>query len=154
MEHHLHFPQTQATLIDALDQSLRQTASRPASREQIPVCHVQDRLLSLGGETLDDVDLLELALGRGRALPLRLIERFGDFGTAISAPEKRLREVSGMDRKTIAALKLIEAAAHRLARTKILNRQVLDQLGPVAGLLPHRHGASGCGTVSHPVSGQ
>ena len=131
--HHHHLPNEQASLIDALDQSLRSIATAPAIRKDPQAKRLQERLLAQGGEALSDGELLDLILGRrdwGRpdraSLTAQLLHRFGDFGVVLSAPEARLREVAVLWRPDVERLKLIEAAAHRLAQTRVMHRQVLN----------------------------
>ena len=85
-----------------------------------------------GGETgLPDYELLELvlfsAIPRGDLKPLakRLIRRFGSFGEVVSAEPQRLAEVEGVGKGVIAALKVVQAAALRLVRSRILDRPVI-----------------------------
>ncbi len=84
-----------------------------------------------------DYELLELVLFR--AIPRRdvkpiakaLLAQFGDFNGVISAPAVRLAEVSGVGQAVVVELKIVEAAAHRLARARVLHRHALsswDQL--------------------------
>ncbi len=84
------------------------------------------------GETgLPDYELLELvlfsAIRRGDVKPLakRLIRRFGSFGEVVSAEPQRLAEVEGVGTGVIAALKVVQAAALRLVRSRILDRPVI-----------------------------
>ncbi|MEM9854866.1 MAG: DNA repair protein RadC [Pseudomonadota bacterium] len=90
-----------------------------------------------GAAALPDYELLELVLFR--AIPRRdvkplahaLIATFGDFNRVISASAPRLSEVPGVGDAVITELKIVEAAAHRLARARIMRRPVLtswDQL--------------------------
>ena len=60
-----------------------------------------------------------------RPLAKRLLKQFGSFAEAISAEPARLREVDGMGESSITLLKVVQAAAHELARGKVLNRPVL-----------------------------
>lgn len=81
---------------------------------------------------MPDYELLELLLFR--AIPRRdvkplaraLLDAFGDFNGTVSAPEARLREVTGVGESVITELKLVEAAAHRLARARVLQRPVVS----------------------------
>lgn len=95
------------------------------------------RFLQGGAAALPDYELLELVLFRAlpridvKPLARRLIDRFGDFGAVLSAPEQRLQEVAGVGLAVIHELRLVEAAAQRLSRSRIMNRAVLsswDQL--------------------------
>jgi len=55
-----------------------------------------------------------------------LIARFGSFGEVIAAPWPRLAEVDGLGDAAITELKVVEAAALRLARGEVKRRQVLS----------------------------
>jgi DNA repair protein RadC len=80
---------------------------------------------------LPDYELLELvlfgALPRRDTKPLakRLLARFGSFAEVISAPPERLKEIPGIGDAVVTSLKVIEAAAQRLARGQVHRRQVL-----------------------------
>src|SRR5262249_40280604 len=75
-----------------------------------------------------------LERGFFRALPRRdvkplaksLIARFGSFGEVIAAPWPRLAEVDGLGDAAITELKVVEAAARRLARGEVKRRHVLS----------------------------
>jgi len=90
------------------------------------------RFMAGGATAMPEYELLELILFR--AIPRRdvkplahaLMARFGDFNRVITAPEARLRDVSGVGDAVITELKIIEAAAHRMARSKIMQTQVLS----------------------------
>jgi DNA repair protein RadC len=81
---------------------------------------------------MPDYELLEMVLFRANAradmkpLGRRLLDTFGDFNAVLSAPPERLREVQGVGDAIIAELKLIEAAAQRLSRARIMDRPVLS----------------------------
>ena len=85
-----------------------------------------------GADAVSDYELLELVLFR--ALPRRdvkplaktLIATFGSFPEVISAPAGRLSEVRGMGAAAITELKLVHAAANRLARGQVRKRPVLS----------------------------
>jgi len=80
---------------------------------------------------LPDYELLELVLFS--ALPRRdtkpiakaLLARFGSFAEVIAAPSNLLMEVDGIGDAAVTALKVVEAAAQRLARGQVRKRQVL-----------------------------
>jgi DNA repair protein RadC len=89
------------------------------------------RFREAGPDSVADYELLELVLFR--AIPQRdvkplakaLIEAFGSFAEAISAPEARLREIKGLGEAAITELKIVQAAASRLARGQVKARKVL-----------------------------
>jgi DNA repair protein RadC len=95
------------------------------------------RFIAHGADPLPDYELLELvlfaAIPRRDVKPLakRLIARFGDFNHAISAPAARLREIEGVGEAVVLQLKLVEAAARRLARAKVINRPILSSWAAV-----------------------
>src|SRR5215467_4256441 len=86
---------------------------------------LRERFYNAGPGALSDYELLELALFA--AIPRRdtkplakaLIKKFGSFAEVIHAPEARLREVDGVKDASINQLKLIAAAADRIARGEI-----------------------------------
>lgn len=90
------------------------------------------RFMAGGAAALPDYELLELVLFRAiprqdvKPLARAMMECFGDFNRVISAPEPRLREMKGVGDAVIIELKIIEAAAQRLARAKILQRHVVS----------------------------
>lgn len=92
---------------------------------------LRQRFLSGGANALPDYELLELVLFRAiprqdvKPLAHLLLETFGDFNRVLSAPTVRLTEVKGVGEAVITELKIIEAAAHRLARSRVLQRHVL-----------------------------
>jgi DNA repair protein RadC len=85
-----------------------------------------------GPEAVPDYELLELvlfgAIPRQDVKPLArsLIETFGDFNGVISASPERLLEAPGVGDSVVTSLKVIEAAAHRLSRARVLGRQVIS----------------------------
>jgi DNA repair protein RadC len=51
---------------------------------------------------------------------------FGSFSEVIAAPVERLNEVDGLGEAAIAELKIVQAAANRLVRGEVKQRQVLS----------------------------
>jgi len=90
------------------------------------------RFLNGGAGALPDYEVLELilfgALPRQDTKPLAraLLERFGDFNRVISAPPERLMEIKGVGEGVIATLKTVEVAAHRMARSRVIQRHVIS----------------------------
>ncbi len=90
------------------------------------------RFMQGGGDAMPDYELLELVLFR--AIPRRdvkplaraLLDQFGDLGGVVSAPEQRLRKVSGVGDAVIVELKIMEAASRRLSRARVMRRQVIS----------------------------
>ncbi len=93
---------------------------------------LRDRFMSAGAQALPDYELLELILFR--AIPRRdvkplardLLDRFGDFNRVVSAPPEQLLEIKGVGETVVCELKVVEAAAHRLARARVMQRQVIS----------------------------
>ena len=89
---------------------------------------LRSRFMEGGAAAMPDYELLELVLFR--AIPRRdvkplardLMDRFGDFNRVLTAPAERLRAVPGVGEAVITELKIVEAAAHRMARARILQR--------------------------------
>jgi DNA repair protein RadC len=90
------------------------------------------RFLEGGAEALPDYELMELvlfaAIPRQDTKPLAkaLIARFGSFADAIAAPRERLEEMDGVKAAVVAQLKIVEAAALRLAKTRLLGRPAIS----------------------------
>ena len=93
---------------------------------------LRDRFLEGGPEALPDYELLELVLFRAiprqdvKPLARHLLETFGDFNGVVAAPLDRLRVVDGVGDAVCLELKIVEAAAHRLARSRIMKRHAID----------------------------
>jgi DNA repair protein RadC len=89
------------------------------------------RLLAAGPQALADHEMLEmvlfLALPRRDTKPLArvLLARFGSFAGAIAAPAVELCTVDGLGEAGVAALKLVQGAALRLALAEVINRPVM-----------------------------
>ncbi len=90
------------------------------------------RFMAGGAAAMPDYELLELVLFR--AIPRRdvkplaraLMDRFGDFNRVITASEARLRDISGVGSAVVTELRIVEAAAQRLARAKVMQTQVVS----------------------------
>lgn len=85
-----------------------------------------------GAPAMPDYELLELVLFRSlprcdvKPVAHRLLQTFGDFNRVISAPVERLREVRGVGDVVAIDLKVIEAAAHRLSRARVMRQHVIS----------------------------
>lgn len=90
------------------------------------------RFMDGGPTAVADYEMLELILFRAiprqdvKPLARRLIDTFGDFTHVLAAPAPRLLEVVGVGDAVVLELKLVEAAAHRLARGRVLARPVVS----------------------------
>jgi DNA repair protein RadC len=93
---------------------------------------LRERFLKGGADAMPDYELLELvlfsALPRKDTKPLAkaLIARFGSFAEVIAAKRERLLEVEGAGESVVNQLKVIEAAAQRLAKAKVIGRPALS----------------------------
>ncbi len=93
---------------------------------------LRDRFMEGGAAALPDYELLELLLFRAiprmdvKPLARLLLDTFGDFNRVISASSQRLAMVKGVGEAVVIELKLVEAAAGRLMRAKVMNRPVLS----------------------------
>ena len=93
---------------------------------------LRERFRDAGAEAVSDYELLELLLFRAiprrdvKPLAKNLITTFGSFAEVISAPTARLAEVKGLGTTAITELKIIHAAASRLARGQVRKRPVLS----------------------------
>ncbi len=111
------------TFIAEVPEKLRHAGHRERLRE---------RFVMGGADAMPDYELLELvlfaAIPRRDVKPLAktLLARFGNFAEVIAAPRARLLEIPGLGENAVAQLKIIEAAALRLAKTKLLGKPALS----------------------------
>jgi DNA repair protein RadC len=93
---------------------------------------LRERFVKGGAEAMPDYEMLELvlfaALPRRDTKPLAkaLIARFGSFAEVIAAKRERLLEIPGVGEAVVSQLKIVEAAAQRLARGKVMGRPALS----------------------------
>lgn len=93
---------------------------------------LRERFMTGGAAAIPDYEMLELILFRAiprqdvKPLSRLLLDVFGDFNRVLSAPAARLSEVKGVGDAVITELKIVEAAAQRLARSRILQRHVIS----------------------------
>ena len=107
-------------------------AERPAPHYHGHRERLRGRFRAAGADAISDYELLELVLFR--AIPQRdvkplakdLIAKFGSFPEVISAPPARLAEVKGVGDAAITELKVVHAAAARIARGQVQKRPVLS----------------------------
>jgi DNA repair protein RadC len=98
---------------------------------------LRERFLKGGSDALADYELLELvlfrAIGRRDLKPLakELLKQFGSFAEVVSAPIERLKSIKGLGEAAITELKIVQAAAHQLARGQVQNRPVLSSWSSV-----------------------
>ena len=93
---------------------------------------LRSRFMEGGATAMPDYELLELVLFRAiprqdvKPLARLLLETFGDFNRVVSASPARLTMVKGVGDAVVQELKIIEAAAQRLMRARVINRPVLS----------------------------
>lgn len=93
---------------------------------------LRERFARAGAGGLQDYELLELVLFRARArgdvkpLAKNLIAAFGGFSEVLAAPIERLQEIDGVGQATALELKIVHAAAVKLAQGRVLNRPVIS----------------------------
>jgi len=104
----------------------------PQSRHGGHRDRLRARFLKGGADAMPDYELLELtlfaAVPRKDTKPLAkaLLARFGSFAEVIAAPRARLMELAGVGEAVATHLKIVEAAAQRLAQTKVIKRPALS----------------------------
>ncbi|HAH09731.1 MAG TPA: hypothetical protein DCL48_06485 [Alphaproteobacteria bacterium] len=90
------------------------------------------RFMRGGAGPLPDYELLELvlfaAIPRRDVKPLAkdLLARFGSFANVLSAPPERLKEIKGVGDGVVEQLKIVQAAALRLAQREVLQKPALS----------------------------
>ena len=126
------FEEITQSLFD-LDEVVPPSGSRPQpSYISDHRARLRARFLQGGAAAMPDYELLELILFR--AIPRRdvkplarlLLDTFGDFNRVLSAPPARLSAVDGIGDAVVTELKIVEAAAHRLMRSKVIERPVIS----------------------------
>jgi DNA repair protein RadC len=110
----------------------------PVNAHKLPssIAEQRDRLRARfregGAEAIPDYEMLELLLFRAlphqdvKPLARTLLNRLGDYNRVLSAAPEQLRDVPGVTDAVILELKIVEAAAQRLARSRVLNTQVIS----------------------------
>ncbi len=92
---------------------------------------LRERFNMGGAAAMPDYELLELVLFRAiqrqdvKPLARVLIDRFGDFNGVLSASAAQLTKVKGCGPAVVTELKIVEATAHRLARSRVMQRDVI-----------------------------
>jgi DNA repair protein RadC len=93
---------------------------------------MRERLLQRGPDSLADYELLEMLLffafktGDTKPLAKALINRFGSFAAVLAAPPRELLAMRGVGEHAVAAIKLVQAGALRLARAEVMDAPVLN----------------------------
>jgi len=93
---------------------------------------MRDKLLERGADALADYELLEMLLffafktGDTKPLAKALINRYGSFAAVLAAEPRALLETRGLGPHSVSAIKLVQAAALRLAKAEVMERPVLN----------------------------
>ena len=86
---------------------------------------VRERFLKVGGDALEDYELLELMLQLvvprrdTKALAKTLLREFGTFSGVFNASQARLEKIDGLGATSVAHIKVIQAVAARFGRDRI-----------------------------------
>src|SRR5262245_5735554 len=113
----------------------KQSASKPhhaGHRDRL-----RQRFRQAGAGALADYELLELLLFRSipradtKARAKALLKRFGSFAEVLGAPEHLLREVDNIGEGAALDLKIIAAAAQKMAHDQIKDRELLGSWSQV-----------------------
>lgn len=92
---------------------------------------LRERFLHGGADAMPDYELLELILFRAiprqdvKPLARRLLDHFGSFNAVLSAEPSALTILKGVGDAVVTELKIVEASAHRLAQSKVINQPVI-----------------------------
>ncbi|HEY5607692.1 MAG TPA: DNA repair protein RadC [Alphaproteobacteria bacterium] len=120
----------------------RKSGAKPGLAEASPHYHghrerLRARFRESGADAVTDYELLELVLFRAipqrdiKPLAKELIAKFGSFAEVLAAPPQRLAEIKGIGEAAITDLKIVQAAASRLARGQVKKRPVLSSWSAV-----------------------
>lgn len=93
---------------------------------------LRTRFMEGGATAMPDYELLELLLFRAiprqdvKPLARALLDSFGDFNRVVTATPARLMTVKGVGDAVVQELKIVEAAAQRMMRARVMNRPLLS----------------------------
>ncbi len=102
---------------------------------------MRQKLIEAGPSAILDHELIEmilfLALPRRDTKPIAraLLARFGSFANAVMAPVSELRQVEGLGEAGIAALRIVQAGALRLASADLRDTPLLNNWSRLEGYL-------------------
>ena len=116
----------------SLDATIADGAPFAGTGPQGHRARMRERLLERGADGLADYEMLEMLLffafkqGDTKPLAKALINRFGSFAGVLAAPMETLMAIRGLGPHAVAAVKLVQAAAVRLARAEAVEQPVLN----------------------------
>lgn len=93
---------------------------------------LRDRFSNAGARSIPDQEILELILYRAmprtdvKPVAKEMLVTLGDFNRVVTASPERLKQFPGVDDAVVTELKVVEAAAHRMARSKVLHQPLLS----------------------------
>lgn len=93
---------------------------------------LRERFQAAGPDALSDYELLEMILFGAqprrdmKPVAKALVKKFGSFAEVIHAPGPLLREIDGVGDAAVTQLKLVAAAASRIAKGELKQRQALS----------------------------
>lgn len=122
--------------LDELDRRLPPPEAAPALDRPRPHYwghreRLRQRFLAGGHAAMPEYELLELVLFNAipridvKPLAKTLLATFGDLNGVIAASEHRLLQVEGTSPRVYLQLRLLEAVAQRMARGKVIAREVI-----------------------------
>ena len=126
-----HFNETRSLFADADDVIVPAKGKTPSYMADHRK-RLRERFLAGGGDPMPDYELLELILFRAiprqdvKPLARRLIDHFGDLARVVAADLWQLKQIKGLGDAAALEIKIVEAAAHRMARGKVLERHVIS----------------------------
>mgnify|MGYP000110656254 CR=1 FL=1 len=119
------FAESDEAVVTALPEKLPSYIADHRSR-------LRSRFLDGGAQAMPDYEMLELVLFRAiprqdvKPLARLLLDTFGDFNRVVTASPARLHTVKGVGAAVVLELKIVEAAAQRMMRARVMNRPVLS----------------------------
>ncbi len=93
---------------------------------------LRQRFRDGGASSMPEYELLELILFRSiprqdvKPLARLLLDTFGDLNRVVTAPMHRLTAIKGVGETVATDLKIIEAAAQRMMRSRVMHKPVLS----------------------------
>lgn len=93
---------------------------------------LRDRFLTGGAAAMPDYEMLELILFRAiqradvKPVAHALLQEFGDLNRVFAAPITQLTKVKGVGATVARDLKIIEGVAHRMARSRVMQRHAVS----------------------------
>lgn len=93
---------------------------------------LRTRFIEGGATAMPDYELVELLLFRAiprqdvKPLARLLLDTFGDFNRVCTAAPARLMMVKGVGEAVVQELKIVEAAAQRMMRARVMHRPILS----------------------------